>query len=71
MKGNVCTTASLSPSEISCVLGFRNQFKNKNDEGGCNLLPFMQIRYGPRAPASCYCGLALGLISVNPDLLFH
>lgn len=41
----------VSPSEILCMLSFKNQFKNKKDEGGCNLLHFMQIRYGPQAPA--------------------
>lgn len=41
----------VSPSKILCMLGFKNLFKNKKDEGGGNLLHFMQIRYGPQAPA--------------------
>lgn len=44
----------LSPfpfSEMLYMLCFKNQFKNKKDEGGCNLPHFMQMRCGPQAPA--------------------
>lgn len=44
----------LSPfpfSELLYMLCFKNQFKNKKDEGGCNLPHFMQMRCGPQAPA--------------------
>lgn len=44
----------LSPSpasEVLYMLCFKNQFKNKKDEGGCNLLPSVKMRYSPQAPA--------------------
>lgn len=64
MHGGKCMHYHLlvSPSEILCMLSFKNQFKNKKDEGGCNLLHFMQMRYGPRAPAKL-----LIRPSVGPD----
>lgn len=61
----------VSPSEILCMLVFKNQFKNKKDEGGCNLLYFMQIRYGPQAPAKLLIWSSFGPMNVNPNLLFH
>lgn len=60
----------LSPfpsSEILYMLGFKNQFKNKKDEGGCNLLHFMQMRCGPQAPAKLLISLQLGLIIEKAD----
>lgn len=63
--------APISPSEVLCLPCFKNQFKNKKDEGGCNLLHFMQMRYGLQEPAKLLIWPSLGLIGVSPSLFYY